>query len=894
MRGGKTKSMNGSYAIKGYLVQSLVSLLDSFKLDWETISVEPNDESEKVDIRWTYKDKKKKFVQVKSSKNIFTFSSAEHWANELVESTKKAADEYELILVGYVDSKLRLLENNKIGDVLIINRDISIQDFENLIIVKINEFFENRQKPHVGSRLGRLFAKAMNEQIFQEAIKGENITRIEFENTLLSTLKSVETYLENSLYSLLLPASAAVNENPESTIIKHILKLIGWDAFNFQEKVTIYNEKLEKDEIFQLDYWGDKDSPLKDGKQDIIYVNADLVAGYPFNFSEEIKSKIYSFDKVRQKLIDNKTIITENAMEHYIQFILSLDEAEKNKKMPNLSDCFKKQYLHNNVIYYTVDNKQIDFIISSIITAREYRKDQVTKFLYPITEDNSQMDNIGKRDTYLPPQYINSSILPVVKEDEQKISVLLFCSDPYSKERLKKLIWLLIRLTSGLANEYKIYFSDYEQQYHNEVNEVIRNYRNNELIKKIRIEKFNLCNSIDLSKVPVDISDNLKDSHFDETRNKGKKLRIEPHLIEYLPYGDSLKPFLNSDAIRPEDLRLFLKNKGIIFKTTAKAKILQLMTSILFSPIDIESIVDIVNIKDKPFSSSSLRFDLLDKDSKIKDLFTTDMISVSDLQHGLKADILSFTPIYPQGDNDNFCITVQLATKIPNTQALVSTSYSTAKVIVAVDRQTKTLDFSKDYNSSSARIVAKRIVSKLSQELIKRGKIDSIAIETKFSDFKNRERVNFLLSFTNIASSTIFKECDAKLFKYMYDESLDIPLEYQDKKGKECKTQLQGNRLDSVNELQSDYIKEIILAEELKIEYQYNIRGISGSYTVDINFSDALKNKPKPDGLFKFKGITNVVRKDKLKVTSIQKIDSELKNEFRRLIDEKLKEYKKI
>ena len=139
----REENMSGNYAIKGYLVQSLVSLLDSFKLDWETVSVEPNNESEKVDIRWIYKNKKKKFVQVKSSINTFTFSSAKRWANDLVQSSNNTADEYELILVGYVEPKLRSLKDNKIGNVLIINKDLSIPDFENLIITKINEFSHN-------------------------------------------------------------------------------------------------------------------------------------------------------------------------------------------------------------------------------------------------------------------------------------------------------------------------------------------------------------------------------------------------------------------------------------------------------------------------------------------------------------------------------------------------------------------------------------------------------------------------------------------------------------------------------------------------------------------------------------------------------------------------------
>ena len=68
--------MNGQYAIKGYLIQSLVALLDSFETEWEKISVEPNDESEKVDILWIFKEGRRKVVQVKSSKNTITFSSA--------------------------------------------------------------------------------------------------------------------------------------------------------------------------------------------------------------------------------------------------------------------------------------------------------------------------------------------------------------------------------------------------------------------------------------------------------------------------------------------------------------------------------------------------------------------------------------------------------------------------------------------------------------------------------------------------------------------------------------------------------------------------------------------------------------------------------------------------
>lgn len=38
----------------------------------------------------------------------------------------------------------------------------------------------------------------------------------------------------------------------------------------------------------------------------------------------------------------------------------------------------------------------------------------------------------------MPPQFLNSSILPIIKEDKNKISVLLFCSDKFNREHLKR------------------------------------------------------------------------------------------------------------------------------------------------------------------------------------------------------------------------------------------------------------------------------------------------------------------------------------------------------------------------------------------------------------------------------------------------------------------------
>jgi hypothetical protein len=127
--------MSGQFAIKGYVLQSFVALLECFEDDWITISVEPNNESEKVDIRWTYADGSKKVVQVKSSINRMTSSNIKKWARELRSGTLDAK-KYELFLVGEIDNNI----GKEVGEVPIIHKLHNIDDFKHIIYSKLNSF----------------------------------------------------------------------------------------------------------------------------------------------------------------------------------------------------------------------------------------------------------------------------------------------------------------------------------------------------------------------------------------------------------------------------------------------------------------------------------------------------------------------------------------------------------------------------------------------------------------------------------------------------------------------------------------------------------------------------------------------------------------------------------
>lgn len=133
--------MGGQHSLRGYLVQSLITAIDSLNSnDWSSVTIEPNKESEKVDIRWMYPNREKKVVQVKSSINIFKYFKVQQWCTEL-EKESPDSTYYELTLVGHPDAKLNGL--NKIGNVTIapfkaLNMDSLLDEAS----VKIDKFDE--------------------------------------------------------------------------------------------------------------------------------------------------------------------------------------------------------------------------------------------------------------------------------------------------------------------------------------------------------------------------------------------------------------------------------------------------------------------------------------------------------------------------------------------------------------------------------------------------------------------------------------------------------------------------------------------------------------------------------------------------------------------------------
>lgn len=174
----------------------------------------------------------------------------------------------------------------------------------------------------------------------------------------------------------------------------NILKLFGWRNMTKDENQSLYNEKLGKDVSYSLDYWADYESPLKNNSKDLLYINSNFDIDYSQDIHAEIKEGLFCFDIVRDKLLKQKKIAVDGSYEYYVNFILSLADNDQGQTIINGSSLFKGNLLNKNVTYYLIDNAKLNFLISSIITAKNYRPSMPVKFLYPITEDNSDTQKL--------------------------------------------------------------------------------------------------------------------------------------------------------------------------------------------------------------------------------------------------------------------------------------------------------------------------------------------------------------------------------------------------------------------------------------------------------------------------------------------------------------------
>ena len=175
--------MSGNAGIRGYLLQTIICLLDALQSDdrWELVTLEPNLDADKVDIIWYYPESKSKVTQVKSSQNQIQRSDAEGWAREL--ETSIQATSYALVLIGPCSQGV--IDLGKVGKVEIPTpRPLDIDGLISQSAHKLSKFCEEVSLPPVNAVSRELLVQALVTKLESYSTTGSPLSRVKLEQVL--------------------------------------------------------------------------------------------------------------------------------------------------------------------------------------------------------------------------------------------------------------------------------------------------------------------------------------------------------------------------------------------------------------------------------------------------------------------------------------------------------------------------------------------------------------------------------------------------------------------------------------------------------------------------------------------------------------------------------------
>lgn len=181
--------MSGRDAIRGFLVQTLLCLLDGLdatNADWIAVTVEPDSASEKVDILWET-PRGRKAQQVKSSQNQIGRSAVEEWCRHLAQSHE--AEEYELLLAGPI-AKTALDDVPFYGVRVPMPVAVNTLALLDQAITKLDRYLEAHGIVRVPLSLRESLVTLMAGHLLEGAVVGRRLARTEFDGLLLRWISS--------------------------------------------------------------------------------------------------------------------------------------------------------------------------------------------------------------------------------------------------------------------------------------------------------------------------------------------------------------------------------------------------------------------------------------------------------------------------------------------------------------------------------------------------------------------------------------------------------------------------------------------------------------------------------------------------------------------------------
>lgn len=174
--------MSGQTGSRGYLAQALICVLDSLdNQGWCSLILEPNLDSDKVDIIWYYSDHTSA-VQIKHSQNPISLGKVKNWAKELEDSIE--VDEYQLRLIG--PCTIDVTKQQTYGKVSIPTPlPLNLSAFIELAAQKFDKYLTSKGISQVPPFARELLVEALTTRLASYSTSGTKVSREDFDKLLI-------------------------------------------------------------------------------------------------------------------------------------------------------------------------------------------------------------------------------------------------------------------------------------------------------------------------------------------------------------------------------------------------------------------------------------------------------------------------------------------------------------------------------------------------------------------------------------------------------------------------------------------------------------------------------------------------------------------------------------
>jgi hypothetical protein len=293
-------------------------------------------------------------------------------------------------------------------------------------------------------------------------------------------------------------------------VVENFLSAIGWNSLQKGLDIACLQNKKHKTtenprNTHGIDFVYTYKSPLVSGVLNNIVISSKFTTDkYPNNPNTKFKGyfddlavaiECFAMSEKRNEIVDgfsNYSKINDIGLLFWLNN--STEKENYDDLIEKISNVQIKDDYNINTVYI-VDNKRIMFVLDVIKFVKSEFQNFDFSFYYPNTGQNISPIERENTGTYLPIEYINSSILPIKlqnKDNSKKVYFALFSINSFEKDDFRRIMGIAKDISTNLASKVFICFPDYDEISHeNDANQtkqqfIDTNFSNTVFVKNYR------------------------------------------------------------------------------------------------------------------------------------------------------------------------------------------------------------------------------------------------------------------------------------------------------------------------------------------------------------------------------------------------------------------------